>query len=79
LGPQPRVPAGEVYSRTEAARGEMSYHIISDGSPRPYRVKIGVPSNKNLRALPHLIKNVHVADIPIIFNSLNFWPVENDR
>ena len=79
LGPQPRVPAGEVYSRTEAARGEMSYHIISDGSPRPYRVKIGVPSNKNLRALPHLIKNVHIADIPIIFNSLNFWPVENDR
>jgi len=79
LGPQPRVPAGEVYSRTEAARGEMSYHIVSDGSPRPYRLKIGVPSAKNLRVLPNLIRNVHVADIPIIYWSLNYWPVESDR
>ena len=79
LGPQPRVPAGEVYTRTEAARGEMSYHIISDGSPRPYRLKIGTPSFKNLRALPHLLRNVHVADIPVIYWSLNYWPVEADR
>ena len=79
LGPQPRVPAGEVYARTEAARGEMSYHIISDGSPRPYRLKIGVPSTKNLRVLPHLLRGVHVADIPVIYWGLNYWPVENDR
>src|SRR6267143_1312305 len=44
LGPQPRVPAGEVYARSEAARGEMSYHLISDGTPGPDRMKIGVPS-----------------------------------
>jgi NADH-quinone oxidoreductase subunit D len=79
LGPNPRVPAGEVYSRTEAARGEMSYHIISDGSPRPYRLKIGTPSFKNLRSLPHLLRNVHVADIPVIYWSLNYWPVEADK
>jgi NADH-quinone oxidoreductase subunit D len=79
LGPQPRVPAGEVYSRTEAARGEMSYYIVSDGSPRPYRLKIGTPSFKNLAALPHLLRNVHIADIPVIFWSLNYWPVEADR
>jgi NADH-quinone oxidoreductase subunit D len=79
LGPQPRVPPGEVYSRTEAARGEMSYHIISDGSPRPYRLKIGTPSFKNLRVIPHLLKGVHVADIPVIFWGLNYWPVESDR
>jgi NADH-quinone oxidoreductase subunit D len=79
LGPQPRVPAGEVFSRTEAARGEMSYHVISDGSPRPYRVKIGTPSFKNMRVLPHLLKGVHIADIPAIYWSLNFWPVEADR
>ena len=79
LGPQPRVPAGEVYSRSEGARGEMSYYIVSDGSPRPYRLKIGVPSNKNLRVLPHLLKGCHVADIPVIYWGLNFWPVENDR
>ena len=57
----------------------MSYHIVSDGSPRPYRVKIGTPSFKNLAALPHLLKKVHVADIPVIYWSLNYWPVEADR
>jgi NADH-quinone oxidoreductase subunit D len=79
LGPQPRVPAGEVYARAEAARGEMSFHLISDGSPRPYRLKIGSPSFKNMRVLPHLLRNVHVADIPIIYWSLNYWPLEADR
>jgi NADH-quinone oxidoreductase subunit D len=79
LGPQPRVPPGEVYARTEAARGEMSYHLVSDGSPRPYRLKIGTPSFKNLRVLPHLLRNVHVADIPLIYWGTNFWPVEADR
>jgi NADH-quinone oxidoreductase subunit D len=79
LGPQPRVPAGEAYSRTEAARGEMSFHIVSDGSPKPYRLKIGVPSFKNMRVLPALLKGAHVADIPAIYWSLNYWPVEADH
>ncbi|MGD0318149.1 MAG: NADH-quinone oxidoreductase subunit D [Nitrososphaerales archaeon] len=79
LGPQPRVPAGEVYARAEAARGEMSFYLVSDGSPRPYRLKIGSPSFKNMRVLPHLLRNVHVADIPIIYWSLNYWPLEADR
>jgi len=79
LGPQPRVPAGEVYARTEAGRGEMSFHLISDGSPRPYRLKISTPSFKNMRVLPHLLKNVHIADIPMIYWGINFWPVECDR
>ena len=79
LGPQPRVPAGEVFSRTEAARGEMSYHIVSDGSPRPYRIHIGVPSFRNMRMLPVLLKGGHIADIPSIYWSLNIWPVESDR
>ena len=79
LGPQPRVPAGEVYARTEAARGEMSYHLISDGTPRPYRLKIGVPSFKNMIMIRELLKGVHVGDIPPVYWSQNFWPVESDR
>src|SRR2546425_9107100 len=79
LGPQPRVPAGEVYARSEAARGEMSYHLISDGTPRPDRMKIGVPTFKNVIMIPHLLKRVHVGDIPPVYWSQNFWPVESDR
>jgi NADH-quinone oxidoreductase subunit D len=79
LGPQPRVPAGEVYARTEAAHGAMSYHLISDGTPRPYRLKLGVPSFKNMAVLPHLLKGVHIADIPPVYWGLNYWPVEADH
>jgi NADH-quinone oxidoreductase subunit D len=57
----------------------MNYHIVSDGSPKPYRLKIAVPSFKNMKVLPHLLKGVHIADIPPIYWSLNFWPVESDR
>jgi NADH-quinone oxidoreductase subunit D len=79
VGPQPRVPAGEAYARTEAGRGEMDFHVISDGSPRAYRIKISTPSFKNMRVLPHLLRNVHVADIPLVYWGINFWPVESDR
>jgi NADH-quinone oxidoreductase subunit D len=79
LGPQPRVPAGEVYTRTESAHGEMSYLLVSDGTPRPYRLKIGPGSFKNMIMIRELLKGAHVADIPLIYWSENFWPVESDR
>jgi NADH-quinone oxidoreductase subunit D len=79
LGPQPRVPAGEVYFRTEAAHGEQGYHLVSDGTPRPYRLKMSDPNFRNMILLPKLLKGAHVADIPSIYWSLNYWPVSSDR
>jgi NADH-quinone oxidoreductase subunit D len=76
---QMRGRVGESYARTEAARGMMSYHIISDGLPEPYRVKIDTPSNRNLAVMPKLLKGLHLADLPIAFWSLDYWPVEADR
>jgi len=76
---QPRVPAGEVYFRTEAAHGEQSYHLVSDGSPRPYRLKIGDPNFRNMILIRELLKGTHVADIPPVYWGLNFWPVSADR
>jgi len=79
LGPQPRVPPGEVYARTEGAHGEMSYFIVSDGTPKPYRVKMGVGSFKNMRVIPELLRGVYVADIPVVYWGLNYWPVLADH
>jgi NADH-quinone oxidoreductase subunit D len=76
---QMRGRVGEVYARTEAARGMMSFHIISDGLPEPYRVKIDTPSNRNLAIMPKLFKGLHLADLPVTFQSLDYWPVESDR
>lgn len=79
LGPQPRVPPGEAYVRTEAAHGAMSFFVVSDGTPKPYRVKIGTGSFRNERMLPNVLKGAHIADIPIIYWSGNIWPVEADH
>jgi NADH-quinone oxidoreductase subunit D len=53
--------------------------VIGDSSDKPYRVKIMNGSFRNLIALPYLIRNVHIADMPIIYGSLDYWPVEADR
>lgn len=79
LSPQQRAQAGEAYTRVEASRGAMSFYMISDGSTKPYRVKISVPSFRNLLALPKLLIGSHVSDMPCIYWSLDYWPVEADR
>jgi NADH-quinone oxidoreductase subunit D len=79
LQPNPKGPAGEAYRRVESGRGALGYYIVSDGTPRPYRVKISVGSFRNMLALPHLLVGAKLADMPAIYWALNYWPVEADR
>ena len=72
-------PEGEATGRVESSRGEITYLVMGDNSDKPYRVKIMNGSFRNLIALPFLVRNVHVADMPIIYGSLDYWPVEADR
>ena len=72
-------PEGEATGRVESSRGEYAVMVMGDNSDKPYRVKIMNGSFRNLIALPYLIRNVHVADMPIIYGSLDYWPVEADR
>src|SRR5438046_3452255 len=51
---QVRVPKGEGYARVEGARGEVGCYIISDGSPKPYRMKWRGASFSNLAVVPHI-------------------------
>ena len=79
LQPTPKGPPGEAYRRVESGRGALGYYIVSDGSPKPYRVKISVGSFRNMIALPHLLVGSKLADMPSVYWSLNYWPVEADR
>jgi len=79
LQPNPKGPPGESYRRVESGRGALGYHIVSDGTPKPYRVKISVGSFRNILALPHLLVGQRLADMPAVYWSLNYWPVEADR
>lgn len=74
-----RPPAGEVYSYTEAANGELGFYIVSDGGPKPYRIKVRPPCYLMYQAYPELIKGHLVADAVAIMGSLNIIAGELDR
>lgn len=72
-------PAGEVYSYTEAANGELGFYIVSDGSGKPYRIKVRPPCFAIYQAYPHLIKGRLLADAIAVLGSLNVVAGELDR
>ena len=45
-----RVPEGEVYVAIESPRGELGCYVVSDGGPKPWRVKFRAPSFVALEA-----------------------------
>ena len=69
----------EVYFRSEAPKGELGFYIVSDGSQKPYRLKIRSPSFSNLSVLPEIAKGAMVADLVAIVASLDIVLGEIDR
>ena len=74
-----KVPKGEHYSFTEAANGELGFHITSDGSGTPYKVKCRPPSYYALGAFPRIAEQGMLADAVITMASMNFIAGEFDR
>jgi NADH-quinone oxidoreductase subunit D len=74
-----KVPPGEIYIRAENPKGEMGYHIVSEGGRGPYRLKIRSASFSNLSILPWLLRGILVPDIIAILGSLDFVLGDVDR
>jgi NADH-quinone oxidoreductase subunit D len=74
-----RPPKGDVYVRAENPRGEIGVYLVSDGTDKPYRIKVRPPSFCNLSAISHLVKDTYVADAVIILGSLDIVLGEVDR
>ena len=74
-----RPPKGEVYLRTESPRGDFAVFLVSDGTDKPYRVKVRTPSFANLQALRHMLRNAYVADAVVVLGSIDIILGEVDR
>jgi NADH-quinone oxidoreductase subunit D len=74
-----KLPAGEVYSYTEAGNGELGFYMVSDGSGTPYRVRIRPPCFLVTGGLERVITGQMMADVVPAFGSLNMIGGECDR
>jgi len=72
-------PKGETYCATEVPKGELGFFLISDGGPRPYRMKIRAPSFVHMGAFDHMARGYLISDIITIFGTYDIVMGECDR
>jgi len=74
-----RIPPGEVYVATEGGNGELGFYLVSDGSGRPYRVRVRPPCFFGMAALGEFLTGGMVADVITTFGQINMIGGECDR
>jgi NADH dehydrogenase I D subunit len=72
-------PVGEVYHSIENPKGELGYYLVSDGGPRPYRLKIRGPSFSNISAVRVMGSGSMLSDIVVMIGSIDITMGEVDR
>ncbi len=73
------VPEGEVYQGVEAPKGELGYYMVSDGSSKPYRMRVRPPSFVNLQAIEKMCLGSMIADLVAVIGTLDIVLGEIDR
>lgn len=66
-----KIPAGEAFSRYEAPRGEDVHYVRANGTDKPDRVKVRAPSLANLQAVPAMLDEHQLADVPIVIAAID--------
>ena len=75
----PIVPEGEIYSATEVPKGELGFYFVSDGTGKPYRMRVRAPSFVHVSILPKLCEGGFVADVIANIGSIDIVLGECDR
>lgn len=76
-----RIPENEVMSRVETGRGELGFHLYTDGGPNPYRVKINSPTLRNMHVFERMadLTDMTMGDMVVVLNSIDPWYLDSDR
>jgi NADH-quinone oxidoreductase subunit D len=74
------IPPGEAFVKTESARGEFGYYVVSDGSDKPRRIHVRGPAYVHgVSLLENILVGANIADTSFIMNSLGVCPPEIER
>lgn len=74
-----QVPPGEHYGFVEGANGELGYYCVSDGSGKPYRVRVRPPCFPIFSAFPTMIRGASISDAIATLGGLNVIAGELER
>ncbi|MCB0308249.1 MAG: NADH dehydrogenase (quinone) subunit D [Bdellovibrionales bacterium] len=74
-----RPPVGDSYHSIESPKGELGFYVISDGSPKAWRMRIKSPSFTNLQVLSEVLPGLKIADVVTVIASLDPVMGECDR
>jgi NADH dehydrogenase I D subunit len=72
-------PEGEIYVPTEVPKGELGFYIVSDGTGKPYRMRVRAPSFVHASVLPRLCEGGLVADVIANIGTIDIVLGECDR
>jgi NADH dehydrogenase I D subunit len=75
----PSVPEGEVYVGSEVPKGELGFYFISDGTGKPYRMRVRAPSFVHASVLPRLSEGGLIADVIANIGTIDIVLGECDR
>lgn len=75
----PVTSEGEIYVATEVPKGELGFYFVSDGTGKPYRMRIRAPSFVHTSGLPRLCMGGLVADVVANIGSIDIVLGECDR
>jgi NADH-quinone oxidoreductase subunit D len=75
----PNAPKGEVYKAIEVPKGEFGIYIVSDGGPKPQRLRLTTPTIYHCQAIPPLFEGEMIADSVGIFGSVDIVLGDSDR
>lgn len=74
-----KVPAGTAFARLEDPRGESLMYLVSDGTDRPYRLKVRSPIFTNVSSARLQSVGVRIADVPAVLAQIDMCLGETDR
>jgi NADH-quinone oxidoreductase subunit D len=73
------VPEGEAYAAVEHPKGEFAVYLVSDGSNKPYRLKVRAPGFAHLAALNEMVVGHMLADVVAVIGTQDIVFGEIDR